>query len=178
MQLPIGANDDELEEHVFQHSAAAAAAVTDMGTRRFARRGGHRIRSSAQGRLLVLSAHPSTPAVGSVSSAERSENEPTPAVAVDNPSVTLTAPEENPAYLVHAQVDQVAVMPSGTRDSRYFFFRQSMTVYLFPVLVLFWPVSPVTQVDIHSLAGFLLINLIQMIKIDQDLQTSKHSQNH
>ena len=57
IQLPVGVNDAELEERIIQHLAAAAA----MGrARHYARREGHRGRSSTQGRqhFLVFSPPP------------------------------------------------------------------------------------------------------------------------
>ncbi|XWS66546.1 hypothetical protein CRYUN_Cryun05aG0209000 [Craigia yunnanensis] len=64
--LPVGVNDLELEEHIIQHLAAAAA----MGrTHHAGRRGGQR-RTSAHSRphFLVLSTHPGAQHSGSVSS--------------------------------------------------------------------------------------------------------------
>lgn len=59
--LPVGVNDAELEERLIQHLAAAAA----MGrARHYARREGHRGRSSTQGRqhFLVFSSPPNAQA--------------------------------------------------------------------------------------------------------------------
>ena len=89
MQLPVGANDPELEERIIQHLAAAAA----MGrTHHIARREGQRSRSSVHGRshFLVFSTHPNGTASGPVpaSLAQVGENEPT-AITVASPSIPL-----------------------------------------------------------------------------------------
>jgi len=85
MQLPVGANDAELEERLIQHLTAAAA----MGRRRIARREGQRNRSSAQGRpqFLVLSSQPNGSPGGSISSSPtQREGEPVSAITIATPS--------------------------------------------------------------------------------------------
>ena len=85
MQLPVGANDAELEERLIQHLTAAAA----MGRRRIARREGQRNRSSAQGRpqFLVLSSQPNGSPAGSISSSPtQREGEPVSAITIATPS--------------------------------------------------------------------------------------------
>ena len=108
MQLPVGANDADLEEHIIQHLAAAAA----MGrARHIARREGQRNRSSAQGRphFLVWSAHPNSPPVAPASSSpthsQRGDGEPTPATGEESPQLTLVPP---------VQADQVSASGSGS----------------------------------------------------------------
>lgn len=111
--LPVGVNDAELEERIIQHLAAAAA----MGrARHFARREGHRGRSSNQGRpqFLVFSTQPNGQG-GSVSP-EGGQAEPTPSSPVATPSL-LRIDGEAPPHLFlpnhppHTDVDSA----SGSR---------------------------------------------------------------
>ncbi|XWS73797.1 hypothetical protein CRYUN_Cryun02cG0160000 [Craigia yunnanensis] len=117
--LPVGANDAELEERIIQHLAAAAA----MGrARHIARREGQRNRSSAQGhpQFLLFSPHPNSHPTGPVSSLSptQREGEPAPAVTVGTPSSPArTEGEESSASitLVHsAQDDQQSASASGS----------------------------------------------------------------
>ncbi|XP_027339809.1 E3 ubiquitin-protein ligase RHF2A [Abrus precatorius] len=115
--LPVGANDADLEERIIQHLAAAAA----MGrARHIARREGQRNRSSAQGRphFLVFSTHPNSPPMAPTSSSptHRGDDEPTPAIAVGNPSPILTTGEESSQLTLvpSVQVDQVSASGSGS----------------------------------------------------------------
>lgn len=88
MQLPVGANDAELEERIIQHLAAAAA----MGrAHHMGRRDSQRSRSSAHGRphFLVFSTHPSAPPSSSLSQVG-GETEPA-AIAVASPSIPLSS---------------------------------------------------------------------------------------
>lgn len=117
MQLPVGANDADLEERIIQHLAAAAA----MGrARHIARREGQRNRSSAQGRpqFLVFSTHPNSPPVAPASSSlnQRGDGEPAPAVAVATLSQTPATGEESPQLTLvpPVQADQVPVLGSGS----------------------------------------------------------------
>lgn len=92
--LPVGVNDAELEERIIQHLAAAAA----MGrARHFARREGHRGRSSTQGRphFLVFSAQPDAQA-GSVSQPEGGQAESASATSVVTPSLLRIGGEASP----------------------------------------------------------------------------------
>ncbi|MED6183991.1 E3 ubiquitin-protein ligase rhf2a [Stylosanthes scabra] len=117
--LPVGANDADLEEHIIQHLAAAAA----MGrARHIARREGQRNRSSAQGRphFLVWSTHPNSPPVVPASSSpthsQRGDGEPTPAVAFATLSPAPATGEESPQLtLVPPPVlaEQVSASGSG-----------------------------------------------------------------
>lgn len=116
-QLPVGANDADLEERIIQHLAAAAA----MGrARHIARREGQRNRSSAQGRpqYLVFSAHPNSPPMAPASSSppQRGDGEPTPAIAVAALSPTPATGEEPPQLTLVPQVqtDQVSASGSGS----------------------------------------------------------------
>ncbi|KAL7202652.1 hypothetical protein ACSBR1_034175 [Camellia fascicularis] len=90
MQLPVDANDAELEERIIQHLAAAAA----MGRahHHIARRDGPRSRSSVHGRpqLMVFSSHPNSPPayVATVGG----ESEPA-TITVASPSFPLAACE-------------------------------------------------------------------------------------
>lgn len=91
--MPVGVNDAELEERIIQHLAAAAA----MGrARHFARREGHRGRSSNQGRphFLVFSAQPDAQAE-SASLPEGGQTESTPANSV-TPSLLRIGGESSP----------------------------------------------------------------------------------
>ncbi|KAL9235397.1 hypothetical protein vseg_010156 [Gypsophila vaccaria] len=95
--LPVGVNESELEERIIQHLAAAAA----MGrARHFARREGHRGRSSAQGRpqFLVFSGQPGSQAdSGSHPVGGQAEN--TPAISVGSPSSPLRTGGESSHYI-------------------------------------------------------------------------------
>ncbi|XP_074289698.1 E3 ubiquitin-protein ligase RHF2A-like [Silene latifolia] len=85
--LPVGVHESELEERIIQQLAAAAA----MGrARHFARREGHRGRSSAQGRpqFLVVSSHPGSQA-GTVSYPDGGQAETTHASSDAMPSSPL-----------------------------------------------------------------------------------------
>lgn len=92
--LPVGVNDAELEERIIQHLAAAAA----MGrARHFARREGHRGRSSTQSRpqFLMFSGH-SNGESGPVSLPEEGQAEPPPASSLVTPSLLRIGGEESP----------------------------------------------------------------------------------
>ncbi|XP_062171524.1 E3 ubiquitin-protein ligase RHF2A isoform X6 [Alnus glutinosa] len=115
-QLPVGANDAELEERIIQHLAAAAA----MGrARHIARREGHRNRSSAQGRpqFLVFSAHPNSPPAASAP-VQRGEGENAHAIAVAAISSPHTTVGEEPSQLSSSvprpQTDQISASASGS----------------------------------------------------------------
>ena len=116
--LPVGANDADLEEHIIQHLAAAAA----MGrARHIARREGQRNRSSAQGRphFLVWSTHPNSPPVAPASSSpthsQRGDGEPTPAVTFATLSPAPATGEESPQLISVPPVlaEQVSASGSG-----------------------------------------------------------------
>ncbi|XP_062171523.1 E3 ubiquitin-protein ligase RHF2A isoform X5 [Alnus glutinosa] len=114
--LPVGANDAELEERIIQHLAAAAA----MGrARHIARREGHRNRSSAQGRpqFLVFSAHPNSPPAASAP-VQRGEGENAHAIAVAAISSPHTTVGEEPSQLSSSvprpQTDQISASASGS----------------------------------------------------------------
>lgn len=113
MQLPVGANDADLEERIIQHLAAAAA----MGrAHHIGRRDGQRGRSSAHGRphFLVFSTHPSGPP-GPVSSSG-GDNEPV-AISVASPSTPLASGGDEPSQQVprfsSVHTDQVSSAASG-----------------------------------------------------------------
>ncbi|QHO31144.1 E3 ubiquitin-protein ligase RHF2A [Arachis hypogaea] len=117
--LPVGANDADLEEHIIQHLAAAAA----MGrARHIARREGQRNRSSAQGRphFLVWSTHPNSPPVAPASSSpthsQRGDGEQTPAVAFATLSPAPATGEESPQLTSVPPVlaEQVSASGSGS----------------------------------------------------------------
>ncbi|XVF69303.1 hypothetical protein PTKIN_Ptkin11bG0070100 [Pterospermum kingtungense] len=119
MQLPVGANDTELEERIIQHLAAAAA----MGrARHIARREGLRNRSSAQGRpqFLVFSTHPNASSTGLVSSSSPTEREGerVPAIPVETPSSPArTVGEESSASITplpSIQAEQQSALASGS----------------------------------------------------------------
>ena len=120
MQLPVGANDAELEERIIQHLAAAAA----MGrARHMARRESQRTRSSAQGRpqFLVFSAHPNAPQAGPASSSppQRGEDEPAPAITLAMPSSLPTAAGEESSRLTASQLsssqaEEISASASGS----------------------------------------------------------------
>lgn len=112
-QLPVGANDSELEERIIQHLAAAAA----MGrAHHFARRDWSRAGSHGRPQFLVLSAHPNAPAVGPMSAVPRaSGSESSPTVAVLTPAAPLTSVEEEPQHgsLSQTPPHQVDVVPNS-----------------------------------------------------------------
>lgn len=115
MQLPVGANDADLEERIIQHLAAAAA----MGrARHIARREGQRNRSSAQGRpqYLVFSTHPNSPPMAPASSSptQRGVGEPTPAVAGATLSPTPAIGEESPQLTLVPSVQADGISASGS----------------------------------------------------------------
>ena len=117
MQLPVGANDAELEERVMRHLAAATA----MGrAHHIARREGPRSRSSIHGRpqFVVLSTHPNArPATGHVSASLApvgGQSEPA-AMAVPCPSLPLAGgdePQQHIPQFLSVQTDQISTSPS------------------------------------------------------------------
>lgn len=88
VQLPVGVNDAELEERIIQHLTAAAA----MGrAHQFARREGHRSRSSSLNRPQFLLFSPQSGAPNSASSSPiDGETEPA-ATAASSPSIPLAS---------------------------------------------------------------------------------------
>lgn len=117
-QLPLGANDHELEERIIQHLAAAAA----MGrARHFARRENQRNRSSAQGRpqFLIFSAHSNAPStVPGSSSPTQGGGQPAPAIIIGTPSSPPTTVGEESTepmtQMPSAQADQISASASGS----------------------------------------------------------------
>lgn len=117
MQLPVGANDAELEERIIQHLAAAAA----MGrARHIARRDGQRNRTSAQGRpqFLVFSTHPNSPSAAPASSSpsQRGEAEPILPVTIAFPSPPNEGEESSQLItsLPSTQPNHVSASASGS----------------------------------------------------------------
>lgn len=115
MQLPVGANDAELEERIIQHLAAAAA----MGrAHHLSRREGHRGRPSGHGRphFLVFSAHPNGAHSGPVSgSLVQVEGESQPAaVSVTRPSLPLESTGDDSPQQILIQTDPVSSSASGS----------------------------------------------------------------
>lgn len=119
MQLPVGANEAELEERIIQHLAAAAA----MGqAHHIARREGPRNRSSGQARpqFLVFSANRNAPSTGpfSSSSPTQREGEPAPEVTIDTPSspARTVGEESSPSItpIPSAEADQRSTLASGS----------------------------------------------------------------
>ncbi|XP_062171520.1 E3 ubiquitin-protein ligase RHF2A isoform X2 [Alnus glutinosa] len=142
--LPVGANDAELEERIIQHLAAAAA----MGrARHIARREGHRNRSSAQGRpqFLVFSAHPNSPPAASAP-VQRGEGENAHAIAVAAISSPHTTVGEEPSQLSSSvprpQTDQISASASGSSvlaanqrgSDRYSFGATSLSNYFCSII--------------------------------------------
>ncbi|KAJ8750148.1 hypothetical protein K2173_014063 [Erythroxylum novogranatense] len=114
--LPVGVNDAELEERIIQHLAAAAA----MGRRQIARRGGQRIRSSAQGRsqFLLFSNHSVPPPVPVSSSATQGEDgERASPITIANPSPQTTDGEES-SQLITPQSSDATSDPAFASVSR------------------------------------------------------------
>lgn len=116
MQLPVGANDAELEERLMHHLAAAAAA---MGRpHHIGRREGQRTRISARGRphFYVYSSHPSARPSGSVF-ASGGDTEPA-AIAVASPSTPLRSsddePSEQTSQYLSVQTDPNSSFASGS----------------------------------------------------------------
>ncbi|PIN00822.1 Anaphase-promoting complex (APC), subunit 11 [Handroanthus impetiginosus] len=115
--LPASASESELEERIIQHLAAAAA----MGrARQFARREGHRNRSSTQGRphFLVFSTHPNGASATSAASSvtESDGGGPPPAVMIAAPNSPFIA--EDSTQLISrpssVQADQLMTTASGS----------------------------------------------------------------
>lgn len=116
MQLPVGANDTELEERIIQHLAAAAA----MGRRQIARREGQRNRSSAQGRpqFLVFSSHPNAPLSGPISSSPtQREGESVSAIAVATPTTPPTNGGDESSQLIAQLSSDAHADPSSASAS-------------------------------------------------------------
>lgn len=121
IQLPVGANDAELEERIIQHLTAAAA----MGrAHHYGRREGHRSRSSAHNRphFLVFSTHPNAPPSAPVSSSPGqvgAEMGPT-AVTVTSPSSPLSSGEREPSQqgmqFAPSESDQRSSQTSGSNS--------------------------------------------------------------
>ncbi|KAL7203986.1 hypothetical protein ACSBR2_017114 [Camellia fascicularis] len=114
INLPVGANDAELEEGIIQHLAAAAA----MGRahHHIARRDGPRSRSSVHGRpqFVVLSSHPNTPPV--YLAPVGGESEPA-TITVASPSVPLAGgdePQQHSHQFHSVQTDQFSSSSSGS----------------------------------------------------------------
>uniref|UniRef100_A0A0A9GHY2 E3 ubiquitin-protein ligase RHF2A n=1 Tax=Arundo donax TaxID=35708 RepID=A0A0A9GHY2_ARUDO len=97
-EVPVGADDAELEEHIMQHLAAAAAAI--RRSHRHARREGRRSTSAAHGHPQIL-AFSTTEAVSGVSmplnSQQEGDNEHSPAIVSAVPFAPVTATEERDA---------------------------------------------------------------------------------
>lgn len=115
MQLPVGANDAELEERIIQHLAAAAAMGRAHHVRR---RDSQRGRSSAHTRphFLVFSTHPSAASSGPVSA---SSEDPEPvAVTVATPSPPLPSGGDEASqqipHLPFVQTNQNSSSASGS----------------------------------------------------------------
>lgn len=117
MQLPVGANDAELEERIIQHLAAAAA----MGrARRIARRESHRNSASPQARpqFLVFSTHPNATNDDPVSPCpthREGEASPTTTVATSSsPTVVGEESTQQTTHLLSGQADHVSASASGS----------------------------------------------------------------
>ncbi|KAB2080658.1 hypothetical protein ES319_A05G080300v1 [Gossypium barbadense] len=117
--LPAGANETELEEHIIQHLAAAAA----MGrARHITRREGLRNRSSGQARpqFLVFSANPNALSTVPFSSSSPTQREglPAPAITIDTPSSPgrTVGEESSPSItpIPSAEADQQSTLASGS----------------------------------------------------------------
>ncbi|KAJ0982610.1 hypothetical protein J5N97_010865 [Dioscorea zingiberensis] len=115
--LPLGPNDAELEERIFQHLAAAAARGR---AQHISRREGQRIRSSARGhpQYVVFSTNSSSvPAT----SGERGENEMIETtVAADSSGPVHTTSEESISQARHTtrgQAGQVVSIQSGSSST-------------------------------------------------------------
>ncbi|KAJ4825767.1 hypothetical protein Tsubulata_015902 [Turnera subulata] len=113
--LPVGATDDELEERIIQHLAAAAA----MGrTRHYGRREGQRNRSSSHGRphFLVFSSHPSVPTSSHVhpSMTQLGEGNEPVSVSVASPSTPLISSGDEPSQSTLQFPDQSSSAPGSS----------------------------------------------------------------
>lgn len=115
-EIPVGADDAELEERIIQHLAAAAAM---RRSHRHARRDGHRSRSGANGgpQILVFSTNEVTNG-GSMhaSSGQEGDHVQSPAIVSARPFATLAATEqEHPSgglQLNLGNSDRGAINPS------------------------------------------------------------------
>ncbi|KAL6647027.1 hypothetical protein ACP70R_014464 [Stipagrostis hirtigluma subsp. patula] len=95
-EVPVGADDAELEERIMQHLAAAAAIHR---SHRHVRRQGRRSRSAAHGhsQILVLSATEATSGDSTSSNPQQGDNQDTPAIISDRPVDPVTVTEETTA---------------------------------------------------------------------------------
>lgn len=127
-QVPVDADDDEIEERIIQHLTAAAAI---RRSHRHARREGRRNRSAAHGhpQILVFSTAESTSG-GSVSSTSRQEgdHEHAPAVISAHPLRNVNSTDETTADTsVHDTVlaNNDPVVP----NNRYFLQKRGLHYY-------------------------------------------------
>lgn len=110
----MGADDAELEERIIQHLAAAAA----MGrAHHLARREGHRVRISGQGRpqFLLFSSPPngqSAVPVSSPPSQREGTSEQTPEISAATPLPPLSIVREESAQPVPQAPTQASLAPS------------------------------------------------------------------
>ncbi|CAL9037418.1 unnamed protein product [Musa banksii] len=119
--LPVGGSHAEMEEHIFQHLAAAAS----MGrAHRIAGREG-RVRSGSHGRpqYLVFSTNSDAASVGSISSSSppRGENEVAPAIVAANPTMppaTLVGEFSELTSVAPTHASEVATLTSEARNSQ------------------------------------------------------------
>ncbi|XP_073153241.1 E3 ubiquitin-protein ligase RHF2A-like isoform X2 [Henckelia pumila] len=113
--LPMGVNDPDLEEHIIQHLAAAAA----MGrTQRIGRSEDYRNLSSvhAHPQFMVFSTHPNASSTGNVSASRvpgGSETEPA-ASMLTNSSVPLTAVGDEGHVYVSSSVQSNVISASSS----------------------------------------------------------------
>jgi hypothetical protein len=168
VQLPVVGNDAELEEHILQHLAAAAA----MGrTHHLGRREGHRGRSGSHNRqqFLVFSAHPNSPAAGVVSSSSahgEGDNDSNPVTprAVSSPHANFSGETGNqsPGMLTY-DAEQDAVVSSGnsTPVSSPRFFNRYPFIFSYYVLMLVFVVIKllffVKLIDDSGISGGTLL---------------------
>lgn len=111
MQLPVGVNDPELEERIFRHLAAAAAAVGRA--HHTGRRDGKRRPSAhSRPRFLVFSAHPSSQHSGSGSSSLTPIAGETEAAAV-----TVASPSTTPSSRGDELSQRISPLPSSQNTS-------------------------------------------------------------
>uniref|UniRef100_A0A0A9EWK2 E3 ubiquitin-protein ligase RHF2A n=1 Tax=Arundo donax TaxID=35708 RepID=A0A0A9EWK2_ARUDO len=116
-EVPVGADDAELEENIMQHLAAAAAI---RRSHRHARREGRRSRSAAHGhrQILVFSTTEATSGDSmSSNSQQEGDNEHSPAIISARPFAPLSATEEtNGNTSVHDTT--LVTGPVGSKDSQ------------------------------------------------------------
>ncbi|KAL1544023.1 RING-type E3 ubiquitin transferase [Salvia divinorum] len=118
--LPVNASESELEEHIIQHLAAAAA----MGrARQLSRREGQRSRTSqGRPRFLVFSTHPNEASAASSLPQREGSSPPPEVIATGSNSPYMTVGDDSAHFIARsstAQAEQLGTTPSGSSPVAY-----------------------------------------------------------